>query len=912
MLREALQGKKMAWLWTAAALLAAGGVWHAAGTLSRSKVALFAFVFLGVASLLPWLGRLPTVRKWWLRGVSPLWASARWPRVWLAVGLGMLWLALWPPERLRPPWVARQRILIWFWGWWAWASGVLALQGPAGKKVARRLKAYWTERMAAGEKAPWLGLTLGLWAAAGLIGATGWGLRAPWTLNWQGFATPVLPQHLLGVGVGLWALWWVTSRWRRPWPKALETGSLILLWVLTWAAWWLTTPAPNYFLSPAYPPTHERFPSSDALVHDLVAWQAQLGYGYDARTYAKFEGLARGNPFWGRPGLVGLLAELQSIASHWPFSPYPTYWLLFVGLLSLTVPLAYLLGARAHSRALGVALAALILWREMGAMTAAHRLAGVHVKNLMSEPLLRWLLMGLVGVALAPSGRQGGRKGFLFGVVLGWAVLVRAESLVLLPLLAWPALEGWRARWPWRRVLGAVWAAAFGLGLVWAPWMLRTALLSQNWPETSGYHATPWFFLMKIKAGASPEYRLPPTPTPSPEGMGRQGQGALLAPRAPQQVREQAWKAAGLTGLEPEGLLEDGAGGPGWVARVREWPLVGVFFRWPREVWLQWGHYVGRNVVTSWSAFPWTPRWYDPVQYAHRRPLAEGRPLGAGHKVMLGVNLALVALGWLAVWRRHRRAALFPWGVYGLYLVGLAFGRVGGGRYIVPIDWIPLVYYAMGWVVVLREGAQGLGLRVPAGWWQRPVSLTARPWGAQGFALVGAVLISASWLGVGLEARAVQRADAGPWAGPPRRQWLTAEDLLAQLDAWQVWSHTALDRAWVAEQVRQRPWMPLWGYVFYPRYVTGGEHCGDWCGYITPAEDTLFFAALDARGRHLLALSPAVAPRPWEVAREALVLACPQPHSEAFPLHRRAVLLVLRQEEGVRVYAAPAERWECP
>jgi hypothetical protein len=64
---------------------------------------------------------------------------------------------------------------------------------------------------------------------------------------------------------------------------------------------------------------------------------------------------------------------------------------------------------------------------------------------------------------------------------------------------------------------------------------------------------------------------------------------------------------------------------------------------------------------------------------------------------------------WIAVaWRREKFTGLLPLAVVAAYLLMHALVRNSGGRYILPVDWASVVYYAMGITHLTLWAAAGL------------------------------------------------------------------------------------------------------------------------------------------------------------------------------------------------------------
>ena len=58
--------------------------------------------------------------------------------------------------------------------------------------------------------------------------------------------------------------------------------------------------------------------------------------------------------------------------------------------------------------------------------------------------------------------------------------------------------------------------------------------------------------------------------------------------------------------------------------------------------------------------------------------------------------LAILALGLAAAWSRYGLSGLVPAGLVVAYSLATAVVRTSSGRYFIPVDWIFLLYFAIG------------------------------------------------------------------------------------------------------------------------------------------------------------------------------------------------------------------------
>lgn len=153
----------------------------------------------------------------------------------------------------------------------------------------------------------------------------------------------------------------------------------------------------------------------------------------------------------GLTALVGPSLELIALAQH------------LLGLV--TILLAYLLGALAFNRVVGLISAA---WLAVNCSLLAME------HTIISEALLTPLL--LASLLLLFRGLRGGRLWTvaLAGVALGLCALTRPT---VQPVLALAALALLLSRRPWRFRLAAVGVLAIGFAVVVSPWILRNRLV---------------------------------------------------------------------------------------------------------------------------------------------------------------------------------------------------------------------------------------------------------------------------------------------------------------------------------------------------------------------------------------------------------------------------------------------------
>ncbi|MBI3161861.1 MAG: hypothetical protein HYZ23_05100, partial [Chloroflexi bacterium] len=84
-------------------------------------------------------------------------------------------------------------------------------------------------------------------------------------------------------------------------------------------------------------------------------------------------------------------------------------------------------------------------------------------------------------------------------------------------------------------------------------------------------------------------------------------------------------------------------------------------------------------------------------------------------RLYLTLNLFLLAMGIAVGWRFSRMAGLVPLGVFIFYNLANSFARTSGGRYVVPIDWVVIFYFALGAFQLILWGMSVFGVKTGGG-----------------------------------------------------------------------------------------------------------------------------------------------------------------------------------------------------
>ncbi len=530
------------------------------------------------------------------------------------------------------------------------------------------------------------GIFLLLWLVAAI---TGLGIIAE-PYFWDEASVPLLGvQLILSVAVTLALSRLVIERIAARAEKWADGLIFVALWGFAFALWYFTPLQHSYFAPGPHPPNYAFYPYSDAEFYDLAAQYVLIG-----------QDIFNGIPF-DKPLYAFFIAIAHALVGQ-DYDPTITFQL---GVLSLMPAMLYLLGSRMMSRPAGLLIALLAIFQQRNAIAATPYIKVSHSKLLLTEYPTALLLVAFALVALLwfKHNPPNPRYAVLAGGLLGLAMLVRPNALMVAPFVL---LLAWYYRANGRRWLVNIALMISVLTLTMSPFMLDIP---------RGYNEP--YILIKIRT--------------------------ILDTRI-------------LTDA-PTGNLPDAnpvaAAGGGWYKPVR--PLEGDDT--PAEVLSRFA-YVPRhffhNLIMTTMMLPHT--WAlkdlpDTMEALYWKDVRQWKgELPAGAHVWLPFNLAMIALGIGAAWRRWRVAGLVPLAMMPGYFLANSLARNSGWRYLMPIDWVVLVYFGIGLLVFLgwlnalagfsRASQPAAGVEITP----QPVTpARAKPW-------LASALLSGLFLAIGM------------------------------------------------------------------------------------------------------------------------------------------------------------------
>ena len=482
----------------------------------------------------------------------------------------------------------------------------------------------------------------------GIIALTGIGI-VPDDRYWKGVGIPLLNEQIvISVLVSFSAIYVV-----RKYPKLLRYKDG-LIFVLLWgfaAFFWIKEPLPrNFFAVGPYPPTNQLFPYADSLVFDLGGQFGLIG-----------EGLWAGK-FIDRGLLSGLLAIFYLIVGQ----SYEKVVFLQTLLFSVFPAFLYLVGRRLHSRLLGVSLGTLFIFKGINAIASSTLILSVHPKYFLTEFATAILLaIFVLGVIRWYQEKRVYHAVVLAGAALGVGVMLRTHLMVFFVLVfILVMLKYWR-EWRKSATVFLLFIAVFLVTI--SPWMWRS--------HQVGGRA--FFFLSSFDGVMGHRY--------SSESLDVDAEES-----APNKEDASAINNVPLRAYSPQ------YGNKPMNTIAEEYPFSNSF------VLIVANHFT-HNMITSFLMIPTTPIFHDLDHIIRAYPYwgkldgkwDDGR-LSLASKIGVFWNLFLLSVGISVLWKKNGIAALIPLLLFLFYHAANAVARTSGGRYLVPVDWVPIFYYLAG------------------------------------------------------------------------------------------------------------------------------------------------------------------------------------------------------------------------
>lgn len=488
-----------------------------------------------------------------------------------------------------------------------------------------------------------------------IVAITGWGIN-PERVSIITLGTPLL-EGQVWYAIGMLTLmitaaytWGCIPEESRPILRG--KADLIISFTIWLAAvlLWMSLPLPknNYFAPPVQAPNYEVYPFSDAEQYDLNSMYVFFGSLKDFVV--------------SKPLYVTLLALFHTIAGL----RYDRIILLQTLLVAFFPVVLYFIGKELHSRIGGIAIAMFAILREITAIQATNMANVSNTKLLLSDMFAALLASLLVLVLIRwfkTDGKKVGGHEFILGGLIGAFILTRIQTMVLVPFaLMVVVIRYFQNLKP--MALSAL-VLLFSVGLVITPVLLRNhAITGVYWVDNPSSSTALSKMMTK---GLVVEEEIPIETTPDEPFQQNVSVVSLLLKN----------NLGDLLGFAADNFM--------------------------------------RNEASALLVLP--------VRFGNHTPFLEyltlTKPFWAEiyslpnvlNLLVFLINFSLIALGFSSAFRKFPWAVLMMVGLHIAYSLSSAVVRLSGWRFILPVDWVIYVFYALG----LIEGLIWL-FRKTAGW----------------------------------------------------------------------------------------------------------------------------------------------------------------------------------------------------
>ncbi len=583
----------------------------------------------------------------------PAWSIA------LLAGLTLAcWLLAWTPaERFADYYYYALRLIPLF-GWLSFAcgTGALFLFVMQRGSDAENGKAYLRQNRAIFFVSAIIIVVIGLtaWLAANRVVE----MSAEEEDFWYGAGVPVLAWQVLTAGLlGLGVAWgerqWLHNGTKKSAGKLpVDAIAFVFIWVAAGVLWAQEPVASNFTITPPYPPNFEYYPAADSENYDIASQYALIGQGL-------FNG-GKMRVYFERPFYSAFLFYLHLLAGQ-----NFTLLLAFQAAIFAVFPaIVYLLGKTLHSRGTGAALALLLTLRGMTGLETGSLFDNSTQKMLLSDfpAAIGLALVILLAVRWAQDPQRNWKLAGWMGGAIGLWGFVRPHIAFLLPIGL--LLAG--ARYFYKKRVGAAVA-----GFMLAAYLAAT----MPWIQFNGSGMSMVsLYLWRVQAIISERFHgtlpQPGGDSPAPH--------QITSTETAEDFSEPSQKP--LTEFAVDHLLNN---------------LTQASLALPTTL----ANLDAATIVKKTETF-WKPYW-------------DGA-LSPSAWILTSLNLALIALGSGLAWKRARLIGLFPLFGMLIYFAINSLARTSGGRYLVPADWVLLLYYMLGWAALFEILAAWFGNKIPA------------------------------------------------------------------------------------------------------------------------------------------------------------------------------------------------------
>lgn len=450
---------------------------------------------------------------------------------------------------------------------------------------------------------------------------------------WQDLGTPLMLHQVVLAFAACLSVLYILKRLRGAVPVKIESILIpSLLWLAAFVYWNWLPLPPGHFAPKPVAPDFQYYPFSDAELYDLAAHVFLLGNGMPADTVVN-------KPLYSFFLALGHLLFNENYAGLISFQVF---------ILAGIPALVYLAISELAGRFAGLLSAFLVLLREANSISLTNVIQVSHSKLLLTDvPAMAFAALLLyLSILWLKRRPQGAAWPLGIGALIGCFALMRSQALIFLPFLVVYLFLQYaanrKAAWM-QSILLIVGAVVFLL-----PQMYRNYSLSG-----------------KFSVNYSPRYSYMLT--------GQFSRDGVTLPRLPDESDETYIKRANQKVVNF--ILSDSLYVLDFIA----------------------GHFL-HNQIQSVLFLPGALNADDMSAYVKVFPFWKNwdGTMPTISLVFIFINLALISIGAVFMWKQHGWLAFLPAIFFVAYLAGLSLFGYSGWRFLLPVDWIIITYYSTG------------------------------------------------------------------------------------------------------------------------------------------------------------------------------------------------------------------------
>ena len=640
--------------------------------------------------------------------------------------------------------------------------------------------------------------------------------------------------------------------------KRWDTFIFVILWLIA-AILWINEPLPNNFFAPGPDlPNYELSPYADSAAFDIGGQFSLIGQGlFNADFYA-------------RALLSGFLAILHILVGQ----NYLTVVALQTAIFSSFVPILYLIGKDLHSRTAGILLSILFIFKGINAIASSTLILSVHSKYMLTE-FPTGIILALFTLWFIKWQKKGGQKDnllILCGGALGLGIMLRTNILFFIPLAT--LFIFLKFKLSWKNILRTTFILALAFFITISPWMWRNKKIADK----------PFFFLDILSEVIRTRYTVESSENISPYLQTQKSNWIGLIPE-----RSRVRTAESST-LDRDSLSYQGIG-----SSHNYWEFIPNHFF--------------HNIITSVLILPNSFIFHDlkhtvmdVFPYWNKVNGRWAGELAIGSGILLVWNLFLLAWGLSAAWEKWRVAGLLPIFVFITYHLSNGFARTSGGRYLVPVDWVILLYYALGIIEIIFFTVTLLGFDIKN--IEKEVLHRKNPFSYKNgilsilpfFLIVGTIIVIDQ-------------------AIPQRYPELTKDEVMAQVIERGWLEQTSISSKEMSDFLVQPDSRALLGLNLYPRFYNAGkgEHSAGKDAYEDKDFSRLAFTMIGPFGQTGAVLPLSSSPSYFPNATDVILIGCQHPGEGYLSPYVDALIVIVLGEGETAVYTRNSfVSFECP